>query len=426
MITDLYLKYYTKRQLEESINTDEQKLDDEFIKSMICGENSYFDGMSLVQFSSTNKDNRTNLFRCQTVKISFINPNYYSHFTQFITKFTELIKLDLSNTIIDNLIFLIMLRKIQILIFSGCKLLFNLNGIQNVTTLKKLLLNDTPIQTFPPLLELMNLEYLDLSRTPIQDFRLLFNQNGQYHGRKLKTLILSNTPLQDFSVLSRLINLEYLDLSDNNITEEQLMNLNLPNLRVLLLNNCRSIVKFRFLTRKNFPKIQHLDLSNTRLSTLEYVGYLTSLKKLFIANTLVSNLLFIRFLTELEMLDISSTTILSFENLSFLQKLVYINLSNTKIRYLRYIVDKLKILVVNNCENLINIEEITRFTQLEKLEIEQTLYIPDEIFFDEYNSTKETFLKFLKSFKKLNFFKSTLDIAIKEYIKKEIPQLQIK
>ncbi len=227
--------------------------------------------------------------------------------------------------------------------------------------------NNSLLVDLSPLQLLDKLEHLNINNVQAGDFSPL-----RYLG-KLKSLHMSGCGLTSFEPLKYAVDIEELDLSRNpltdsldwsmfskvkhlNITEARLNQyaflVQLPQLSSLDLrgnNTIRSMDQLPLL-----PSLTELDLSQTRITSLEGIGQYPRLQSLTVASTPLSQLGNLASLNELRTLDIQNTRVKELTSLNA-PNLEYIQADNSQISQLeaaRYMsAHPNALVVVNTREN---------------------------------------------------------------------------
>lgn len=220
----------------------------------------------------------------------------------------------------------------------------DISGIENLTNLKKLYLNDNQIKDVSVLKGLVNLETVDLGYNEISDISLLKDLTN------LKQLNLGNNKVSDISALSKLTKLQDLNLgyakyydipgtnqgaNFNQISDISALE-NLTNLQTLNLG----YTKIKDIgTLKGLSNLQTLDLSGNQISDISGVvntlNGLTNLNDLNLATNQISDIGELSKLISLQTLDLSSNQISNISSvvsaLKALTNLNDLNLSNNQI-----------------------------------------------------------------------------------------------
>lgn len=170
----------------------------------------------------------------------------------------------------------------------------SLQGMEYLTALNQLTLNQTGTDDITPLATLHRLEYLYLQTNQIQEI----------------------------DVVSYMLDLIELDLGDNQITDlSPLVWLQGKNLTTLRLgdNNISEISALRFIT-----SLEILELQNNRITEIEPLHQLTSLKELNLSDNQISDITpivsDISFIETLEVLNLSNNQLTDEIDLTWLEK----------------------------------------------------------------------------------------------------------
>lgn len=175
----------------------------------------------------------------------------------------------------------------------------DLAGIENLTSLEKIHLNENLISDITPLAELTNLTYADLGYTKINDITPLEGLTN------LKHLDLTQTSITDIKALDGLTNLIELFLQYNQISDITPLE-ELTNLKTLLLsrNQLSDITKLNKLT-----KLEYLYLDTNKISDISSLKGLTNLIRLYLSNNQISDITALKRLTNLTALHLENTEI---------------------------------------------------------------------------------------------------------------------
>lgn len=106
---------------------------------------------------------------------------------------------------------------------SGIRSIIEIEGLENLSTLKKLKLKDNQIKEIRGLQYLSELEELDLNDNQIKEI------DGLEHFKNLKKLYLRNNQIKELRRLEHLTNLQHLDLRENpirSVRERHLIEMN--------------------------------------------------------------------------------------------------------------------------------------------------------------------------------------------------------
>ncbi|MBC1388549.1 internalin [Listeria innocua] len=175
----------------------------------------------------------------------------------------------------------------------------DISGMENLTNLDYLRLNNNQISDISPLANLTNLSYLDLY----------------------------NNQISDISPLANLANLSYLDLYNNQISDISPL-ANLTNLSGLRLNS-NQISDVSPLS--NLTKLNLLPLDDNQISDVSPLANLTNLSNLTLDNNQISDVSPLSNSTNLRILGLSYNQISDISPLSNLTNLFNLHLENQKI-----------------------------------------------------------------------------------------------
>ncbi|WMN10884.1 leucine-rich repeat domain-containing protein [Marivirga salinae] len=197
-----------------------------------------------------------------------------------------------------------------------------LNIIASIDSLN--LSNNNYIVSLAPLSFLVDLRYVNLSHTKIEDISPLSSLT------ELKHLDISHTAIEDLSFLRYAENMEHLDISFTPVQKiNELENLNA--LEELKLNGA-DIREFEVLS--NFKNLIKLDLSETFFNNPEVFSELNKLEELNMARSNLSKLTNKMSPETLKMLDISFAFISDLSPLEDYKNLKSLNINNTQVESL--------------------------------------------------------------------------------------------
>ena len=179
---------------------------------------------------------------------------------RFITKFTNLIKLDLSSTQVADLEPLGALTNLQELDIRNNKKVYDLSPLKSLFNLKNLYLGDTAVEDINSVKKLKNLKRLDVSNTPIKDIMPIKNL------KKLEGLDISYIEIDQFCFLKELANLQRL------------------RLRGIKLESLGPITNIENLQKT----LQELDLRKAQLKDIKAIEKLKNLSTLDLRDSQVS------------------------------------------------------------------------------------------------------------------------------------------
>ncbi|MGM0582443.1 MAG: leucine-rich repeat domain-containing protein [Bacteroidota bacterium] len=172
--------------------------------------------------------------------------------------------------------------------------------LSSLTELKHLDISNTAIEDLSFLRYAENMEHLSISFTPVQKIDELENLNA------LKELHVNGADIRDFEVLSNFNNLVKLDLSETFFNQpevfsemEMLENLNMSRSNLSKLTDAMSPetlrnldISFAFISDlsplENYHSLQTLNINNTQVESLEPLESLKKLEKIYADNTFVS------------------------------------------------------------------------------------------------------------------------------------------
>lgn len=279
------------------------------------------------------------------------------------------IKYNLQNPIYESLLALIPPDFIKELDLSNNKTIFSLKGISNIKKLEILKICNTNISLLDSdeLSTLVNLTYLDISKTSISKLDFLKNIKSLKHFRAQETTIFDIYSLNGFN------RLKTLDLAMSACPQIESIN-NLPQLRELNLQNVK-LTTADFIN--NFEQLRKLILKNATVFSIDKITALYYLTYLDLGNSKIRSIANIDSLLSLKFLDLSNNEISDIEPLSRLTQLTYLDLSHTNIKSLKNLstLTNLEVLILNHT-NINSLEGIEKLTKLRYLDI-STTYIKD-------------------------------------------------
>jgi Leucine-rich repeat (LRR) protein len=269
----------------------------------------------------------------------------------------ELIK-EIQFVIYDNKIYFpSRLERIFNLNQKNIKYLSQIYGLDNLTMIEELYLQDNQLTEIIGIENLENLKIVSFRNNSIKEIK------GLNKLTNLKILYLQNNNLSKIEGLESLIHLEELYLDQNNIKFIEGLE-NLKKLKRLTLNN-NQIVKIQSLN--NLENLEELFIRDNQLKEIEGLDSLTKLKRLDLGNNKIRELCKLDCLVNLKYLYLNDNKIKELKGLSNLTNLRYLNFNNNEIRKLK------------NLESLVNLEflylqnnyisEIGQLNNLKKLKI---------------------------------------------------------
>jgi len=185
---------------------------------------------------------------------------------------------------------------------SHNKFIVNLSPLSFLVDLEYIDLSHTQIEDIAPLSSLTELKHLDISHTAIKDLNFL------RYAEKMEYLNISFTPVQKIGALKNLKVLTELHLSGADITDFEVLN--------------------------NFQKLERLDLSETFFNQPEVFAEMTRLEELNMARSNLSKLTSTMASETLKMLNISFAFIADLSPLNAYQNLHTLNINNTQVESL--------------------------------------------------------------------------------------------
>ncbi|MCR8629948.1 leucine-rich repeat domain-containing protein [Paenibacillus radicis (ex Xue et al. 2023)] len=188
------------------------------------------------------------------------------------------------------------------------KNIVELTGLENLTNLKKIVLNDNPLKDINPLRELTNLEELYLTRFALMDAKNRNEFSDLTPLAKLSRLSVLeiNSSIKDLTPLKELINLKKLSLFWNEIS----------NISAL----------------QGLTQLTELNLSGNKINDINALRGLTNLTSLDLYNNEISDISTLKGLTQLKILRLSSNKINDVSALQSLTNLTKLELTDNKIR----------------------------------------------------------------------------------------------
>ncbi len=230
---------------------------------------------------------------------------------------------------------------------SNSILIGNLNPLSEISDLVEINISNTLIDDLTPLRNLNKLETIIASGTPV------FDINALRYASNLKLLDLSKTSISDLSVLPNLHKLENLDIAYTNITDfEYITTLtNLNSLNLTGLNLPAEISGF-----ENLSSLSKIILASSNLSNLEFLSNVKSLNTINIDSTSVSDLQALSGLNNLSVLQANNTEVNNLEPLLKLENLSLIYCDNSRVdreEALKFIDKKPNCTVIYNTNELL-------------------------------------------------------------------------
>ncbi|NOX86613.1 MAG: leucine-rich repeat domain-containing protein, partial [Chlorobi bacterium] len=204
-----------------------------------------------------------------------------------VRELTDLVEIDLSNTLINDLSPLTNLNKLNTINFSSSKVT-SLEPLRYASNLKELNCSNTGIKDISTIEGLKNLNILDLSHTAVADIQPLANLNG------LSRLDLSFTQVTDLSPLSGLPAFTDLNIAGTPVTDlgplsdiSTLHNLNIDNTTLTDVSPLDSL-----------QNLHILQANNSKLNDITSLSGLLSLKYIYCDNSGIDEEKATRFMEE--------------------------------------------------------------------------------------------------------------------------------
>ncbi|EAG1722558.1 leucine-rich repeat domain-containing protein [Listeria monocytogenes] len=197
----------------------------------------------------------------------------------------------------------------------------SIEGVQYLTNLRNLYMDNNQISNLTPISGLANLETLHLNNNQISDL-------GSLSGLiNIRNLIMDNNQVSDLTPLSGLISLQTLQLNNNQISDLSSLS-NATNLWALSINN-NQISDLTPISR--LTNLEVLHLNNNQVSNLTPISDFTNLAILYLDNNQVSDLTPISGFTNLSILHLNNNQISNIGVLSDFTSLSEILLDNNQI-----------------------------------------------------------------------------------------------
>lgn len=262
-----------------------------------------------------------------------------------LSKLSNLKRLDISNTRINDLSPIRNLTKLESLICEGTQV-ESLTHLRYLSNLRVLNLNNTPVYDLKALQSIDKLEQLYLNHTQINNLDPLSQL------KHLMDLRFSNTPISDLKPLNQITTLEVLHFNSTAVNSVEPLT-NLDNLRILVMDN-------------------------TRIDQLEPLKNLKNLKQIFCDNAMISPAAANQFMkTNPQVLVVFQSAELKawWENLNanwkgIFRKYHYLDEKPTNAQLQELI--KLKIIDISKRPEIITLEPLKKFIYLEHLNCSHT------------------------------------------------------
>ncbi|MBU1014328.1 MAG: hypothetical protein KKG99_15115 [Bacteroidetes bacterium] len=262
-----------------------------------------------------------------------------------LDKLSNLRRLDISNTRINDLSPIRNLTKLESLICEGTQI-ESLVHLRYLSNLRVLNLNNTPVHDLKPLQSIDKLEQLYLNYTKIDSLDPLFQL------KHLMDLRFSNTAISDLKPLNQIVTLEVLHFNSTAVNSVEPLT-NLDNLRILVMDN-------------------------TRIDQLDPLKNLKNLKQIFCDNAMISPAAANQFMkTNPQVLVVFQSAELKawWESLNAIWKGIfrkyhYLDEKPTNAQLQELI--KLKIIDISKRPEILNLGPLKKFIYLEHLNCSHT------------------------------------------------------
>jgi len=195
----------------------------------------------------------------------------------------------------------------------------SLEGIQNLTNLYSLEINECETRDLSPLESLKKLKALEIDGSDIRDIKSLGILTN------LTELGLYKCGIEDISALENLVNLKTLGLDGNEISDMTPL--------------------------KKFTKLENLYLGRNNIKDISMLGNLTNLKSLYLQNNEIRDISVLKNLTNLEDVVLSNNNIEDISPLSNLKNLYELILRTNKISDISPLKDLAKLEILLLFEN---------------------------------------------------------------------------
>ncbi len=235
------------------------------------------------------------------------------------------------------------MNQMEKLYLSGCKNLTSLSGLENLSQLTVLNIENTAVSNLTPIQQLNKLEYLTLPDLPVQDLSDLS------HLKALKALQLPGKNITNLSTLADLPNLMLLSIFDaqslkdlsgletSDLSILELFHAPLHSLKGLAANKNLKVLKISdcpitdIYDIADCHKLSEVNLSQTKIKDLSPLQDKTSITSLLLPGIPASDFSFIKNLTQLKYLSLAHTSFSDIRILKDLTNLSAVTLSDTNV-----------------------------------------------------------------------------------------------
>ncbi|EAC5127030.1 LPXTG cell wall anchor domain-containing protein [Listeria monocytogenes] len=156
----------------------------------------------------------------------------------------------------------------------------SIEGVQYLTNLRNLYMDNNQISNLTPISGLTNLEMLQLNNNQISDLSSLSNSTN------LWALVINNNQISDLTPISGLTNLEVLQLNNNQVSNLTPIS-GFTNLGILYLDN-NQVSDLTPIS--SFTNLSILHLNNNQISNISVLSDFTSLSEILLDNNQISDL----------------------------------------------------------------------------------------------------------------------------------------
>lgn len=223
--------------------------------------------------------------------------------------------------------------------------IYSLEGIEELSNLKNLSLENNIVTDLSPLFKIKQLDYLNVSGNPISDFSFIQKING------LKKLYMDNMLyLNNLSQLGDLSNIELLAIGGNNIKDFSHL-YPYSNITSLYITE-GNLSDVSFL--KNMTQLKYLDLSDNYINDLSVLSELTYLKELILPTNKIEDISPLSKLKKLEKLDINYNFIKDISPLNSCKDIVSLHLIENYVKDISSLSDLKKLKQIDITNNIIS------------------------------------------------------------------------
>lgn len=252
----------------------------------------------------------------------------------------------------------------------------NLRGIENLTGLKKLRLQDCTISDITLLSNLTNLEELVLDGNNISNISPLESL------KSLRYLDLRNNKISNLNGISGLVNLEALNLKDNQIIDITQLK-DLTKLKELDMNN--NLVR-DISSLSGLSYIRKLSLENNQISSISSLSNKRDLKYLNLGKNSISDISALKSSTGMIWLELGGNNIKDIGYISSMAGLKLLSLSNNGISNIDSLKEIRGLLYLDLEGNKINnVDLLSNMKGLQYMNLNNNLIDNINLFFNENN-----------------------------------------